>query len=231
MNDPFDFFDRIFYINLDSRPDRKASMEEQFSRWNIKATRIPAISISDEENQILIERGCNFYDDTRPEYAPRIKSCTLSHLLVLNYAKILNLNSVLILEDDVIFNETILEDLKKCLTELGQFDWDVFFLGCQPFEANQVSTSLARLERATSAHAYCVNGNSIDKVIGAINFMEYPVIDVIVGHMSAYGLGNNYMAMKELATQASGISNIESVWVDLKKLTETQYRDNITRME
>lgn len=230
MSNPFDFFDRIFYINLDSRPDRKASMEEQFSRWNIKATRISAISISDEENQILLERGCSFYDDTRPEYAPKIKSCTLSHLMVLNYAKILKLKNVLILEDDALFNETILEDLSVCLTELRQLDWDVFFLGCQPFEANQISTSLARIERATSCHAYCVNGNSIDKVIKAIDFMQYPCVDVQVGHMTANGLGNNYMAMKKLATQSPDMSNIEGVWVDLKSITESRYRDNITRI-
>jgi hypothetical protein len=34
MNNPFNFFDKIFYINLDSRTDRREFMEEQFKKYD-----------------------------------------------------------------------------------------------------------------------------------------------------------------------------------------------------
>ena len=30
---PFDYFDKIFYINLDSRPERKEAMEALFNKY------------------------------------------------------------------------------------------------------------------------------------------------------------------------------------------------------
>jgi GR25 family glycosyltransferase involved in LPS biosynthesis len=73
MDNPFNFFDKIFYINLDSRTDRREFMEEQFKKFNIDAERFSAISLTKEQNDDLVRRGCNFYDDPRPNYAPRIK--------------------------------------------------------------------------------------------------------------------------------------------------------------
>jgi GR25 family glycosyltransferase involved in LPS biosynthesis len=57
---PFDFFNKIFYINLDSRPERKEAAEALFSKYGIKAERFPAIQLSPEQNENLRQDGCFF---------------------------------------------------------------------------------------------------------------------------------------------------------------------------
>lgn len=230
MSSPFDFFDKIFYINLDSRPDRRESMEKQLKKYNLSATRFNAVRLTDEDNADLVKRGCIFRDHDRPEYAPRIKSSTLSHLSVLFFAKLFKAKNVLVLEDDVIFHDDILQELPKCTEELSQRDWDMFFLGLQPLEAQQVSENLALVQRATSSHAYCINGHYIDTAIKALDYMRYPVIDVVLGHMHRSHKANTFMAMKELATQPPGDSDIEGNYQDLTQLTQNRYRDLIKRL-
>ena len=126
MNNPFDFFDKIFYINLDSRTDRKEFMEEQFKKFNIDAERFSAISLTKEQNDDLVKRGCNFYDGPRPEYAPRIKSCTISHISVLLRGKMMNYENILIFEDDALMDNNIIEDLNKCVNDLKNKEWICF---------------------------------------------------------------------------------------------------------
>jgi len=52
---PFDFFDKIYYINLDSRIDRREKMEEQLNKLGITAERFPAITLTEEQNNHLIK--------------------------------------------------------------------------------------------------------------------------------------------------------------------------------
>ena len=89
-----DFFDKIFYVNLDARTDRKEMMEAQFAKYNLNVERFSAINLTSEQNSDMVKRGCNFYDDSRPEYAPRIKSCTLSHLSILFRARLMNYENI-----------------------------------------------------------------------------------------------------------------------------------------
>ena len=53
MDNPFNFFDKIFYINLDSRTDRREFMEEQFKKFNIDAERFSAISLTKEQIETM----------------------------------------------------------------------------------------------------------------------------------------------------------------------------------
>ena len=115
---PFDFFDKIFYINLDSRPERKIAVEQLFSKYGIKAERFPAIQLTPEQNEHLRQDGCYFRGDERPEHARYTKSCTLSHLSVIFRAKLMGYKNVLVFEDDVIFREDIIEELSLALEDL-----------------------------------------------------------------------------------------------------------------
>lgn len=75
--------DKIIYINLDSRTDRKKEIENEFTRLHIpehKVLRLSAIAHS---------------------YPPA--GCSLSHASILHYAHQQNLKNVLILEDDFNF--------------------------------------------------------------------------------------------------------------------------------
>ena len=72
--------DKIIYINLDKRTDRKAEIEQELQHNNLRFERFPAIQTPE---------GCI--------------GCSLSHLQVVKLAKERGYNNILILEDDFMF--------------------------------------------------------------------------------------------------------------------------------
>ena len=219
---PFNFFDKIVYINLDERTDRKKIIEEQLTKYGIEAERFSAISLTEEENQDLVKRGCIFYDDTRPEYAPRIKSCTLSHLNILFKAKLMQYENILILEDDVTFDKNILEELKLAIEDLKQEPkWDMFYLGCNPLHVKKITDNLGKSLGALTTHAYAVNKHFYDTLL-EIHFKRLPCIDV--WYASLAEKNDVYLTVKNLAWQSAGFSTIEGHDTDYKPSIENKYK-------
>jgi GR25 family glycosyltransferase involved in LPS biosynthesis len=230
MKNPFHFFDKIFYINLDHRVDRKEYMEDQFKKYDIEAERFPAISLTKEQNDDLVKRGCNFYDDPRPEYAPRIKSCTISHLTVLLRSKMMNYRNVLIFEDDASFDDNIVLDLADCVNELSNIEWDMFYLGCNPLEYYKDTDNLGRVLRTTTTHALAINNRFYDNILTNSNFFKnYPCIDGYYGHLGMNKNNKVYMSLKNLVTQKIDYSDIESKEVDYTLIIADKYRYNIVQ--
>tara|TARA_B110000967_G_scaffold209388_1_gene265368 strand:+ start:1918 stop:3669 length:1752 start_codon:yes stop_codon:yes gene_type:complete len=93
--------ENVFYINLDHRTDRRASVEKQLDRLKWKYQRFPAIT--NENGRI---------------------GCTLSHLQLLKYAKQQNLPYIVIVEDDIIFTKPDLftNSLTKFLETNNKYD-------------------------------------------------------------------------------------------------------------
>src|SRR3990172_10356543 len=97
------YIEKVIYINLDNRTDRRKEIEHELSVFSIPFQRFPAIKTA---------VGC--------------VGCTQSHLQILKNAKQNNYKNVLILEDDFMFVVTR-EKMEKNLTELfektcGDFD-------------------------------------------------------------------------------------------------------------
>ena len=90
-----------FYINLDSRPDRKIHVENQLQSIGITAQRF---------NAIRLTNGA--------------VGCSMSHLKILENAKANNLEHVLIVEDDVLFTNPnkFVEQFNKFLSKNIAFD-------------------------------------------------------------------------------------------------------------
>lgn len=175
MNNPFDFFDKIFYINLDERKDRNKHIINELSKFNIKYDRFSAIRLSDEESELMTQKGyplCEKVSDENPYHRDRIKkvtlgqrSCLLSHLKIYEYAKENNLDNILIFEDDMVFNKNvdIIDIMNKTLEELKNVEWDMFFLGCLPlFKIEKCGDYLYQLFHLSTSHSYVVNKSCYD---------------------------------------------------------------------
>ena len=228
MNNPFSFFDKIFYINLDSRPDRRDIVEENFRKIGITAERFPAIVLSHEQNQNLIKDGCVFRGEERPVHSRYTKSCALSHLSVILRAKLMEYENVLIFEDDVIFHDDILEELSKSIEELKTMDrWDMFYLGCNPMQYKKISPHLGKSLGAFGGHAYAVNRHFYDVVLN-IPFKHMPCIDMYYEILGQHNPNHNlFMALKNLVWQAPGYSDLEEAEVDYFFATRARYDSNM----
>ena len=133
--------DKIIYINMDARTDRRAELEAEFVRLGIpedKIMRYPASSYN----------GC-----------PNT-GCLVSHANVINLAYEMGYQNVLVLEDDFRF----IEDADKVNADIGAFfemkqDWDVLMLTtCSAVVIPEYVGYLAsRISSSTNGAGYLVN--------------------------------------------------------------------------
>ena len=105
---PFDFFERIYCINLDSRPDRWRRVQEQFRKLGIhdRVERFPAVV-----NPIGME------------------GCRLSHQQIVRRALEKRWEQILVFEDDVVFWSEDLAPLRSAVRYLERAEWGQFLLG------------------------------------------------------------------------------------------------------
>jgi len=140
-------FDKIFYINLDKRTDRKEEIENELQSFNL----------SDN-----VER---FTGIDRPEQG--ILGCTMSHLAVIKLAKERQYKQILILEDDFYFTVTK-EEFENQLGEF--FDSNIPYNVCMiAYKLNNSTTTdypfLIKVLDGQSASGYIVHESFYDSII------------------------------------------------------------------
>jgi len=228
MNNPFDFFEKIYYINPDQNFDRKLELEKEFSKYNISAERLTGIKLSMKQSEAITNNGG--IQPERLQYLANVRGVTLSHLTAITLAKYQKFKNVLILEDDVTFSDNILKELNLCLEDLKKIDWDMFFLGCNPVEEFcQVTNNISRSGGVYMLHAYAVNHTFYDKLLD-FDFSRFWVLD-----QHTFGLAKNkenkvYMSNKSLANQRPGFSGAEGHFLDYNLAVENNYKINFKKI-
>jgi len=146
------YFDKIFYINLQKDTRRNEFMITQFHKYGISNyERVEAIELKEPPGQ----QECRNFNKNEPKYILGSASCRASHIKCISIAKQRNYSKVFILEDDIVF----LEDPGKLLTENSEIlnDWDMLYFGglVETFFRNQI----------VCAHAYAVRNTLYDNII------------------------------------------------------------------
>ncbi len=135
----WEFVDKVIYINLDHRDDRRQIMKTFFENTKIPLEKIIRFSAIKRSRGTL--------------------GCVESHMEVLKMAKKEGWKNVLVLEDDLeVLN---FEEGYKKLEELVNLpNWDVIMLVGWYWEYN-----FPRIFKACNTGAYLVNGHYIDKLL------------------------------------------------------------------
>jgi glycosyl transferase family 25 len=135
-----DKIDKIIYINMDARADRRSALLQEFERIGFpdnKIIRFPASSYN----------GC-----------PN-SGCLLSHANVLEMAYDMDLQNVLVLEDDFIF----IDDVSKIHADIKSFFelnivWDVVMLTtCAAVVSESTNHLISRISSSGNGAGYLVN--------------------------------------------------------------------------
>lgn len=141
-------------INLDRRPERWQHMQRKFAQHGIHSVRrFPALD------------GDNMKLPANWVHTPGAYGCLLSHLQVVREARRLGMPSVLIFEDDVVFDDHL---EKKFSASIGQLppDWDMLFFGAlHKDEPIKVSDNIARITSANSTYACALKATVFDDFI------------------------------------------------------------------
>jgi GR25 family glycosyltransferase involved in LPS biosynthesis len=230
MDNPFNFFDKIFCINLQKRVDRWQESEKVFLELAINdiVTRYNAIDYSDEESISPRDRGrCG---------------CAQSFLNVVKTAKEQNCNNVLIFEDDIKLHKTkdfIFKVMQDCIKELP-YDWEFFYLSANPLNhvSNCVLPFSENLRIVTSAfccHAVAINANAYDMLLHTFETQYQNDIKQLVNRAINFdGLcmsviqprQKTYMPKQLLFTQRYNYSNIDYDNRDINNIIIQTYQQN-----
>jgi GR25 family glycosyltransferase involved in LPS biosynthesis len=173
MNELFDFVDKIYCVNLDSRKDRWEQVTHQFTQIGIvdSVTRVSAIVDED----------------------PR-KGCLESHFFCINDAIDNGYENVLIFEDDVCFlsyDSKVLIDVVDYLA--GNALWDLFYLGGNVMYPAKFVHEHVFKSRFFSTHAYIVNRRAFEKILNA----TVPIDVWYAWNTISYGLYPMYATQDE----------------------------------
>ena len=151
------YIEHAFYINLDSRPDRKQYMEDHLKTVGIRADRFKAVKLT---NGAL--------------------GCSMSHLKLLELAKSKNWDSILIMEDDIKFlNQPIFTQQLNRFLHMHK-DFDVLLIAgnnVPPF--TKIDDTCIKVTRCQTTTGYLVNNHYFDTLIhnfreGITNLMKTP---------------------------------------------------------
>jgi glycosyl transferase family 25 len=138
--------EHAFYINLESRVDRKQHVEEQLSNIGICATRFNAIKLT---NGAI--------------------GCSMSHLKCLEIAKQNNWEHVLIVEDDILFlNPDLFKNqVDKFLKKHANFDV-LLIAGNNVPPYQKIDDSCVKVYRCQTTTGYIVKRHYYDTMISNI---------------------------------------------------------------
>lgn len=141
-------------INLDRRPERWQQMQRKFEHHGIHSVqRFPAFD------------GNNIKLPVNWMHTPGAYGCLQSHLQVVREARRLGAPSVLILEDDVVFDDHLEQKFSACIEQLPP-DWDMLFFGAlHKNEPIKVSDNIARITEANSTYACALKSTVFDAFI------------------------------------------------------------------
>ena len=143
MANSFDFFDKIYCINLD----------EQTKRWE---------SVQKEFDKIGILNKVERFKGIKKEPWPL--GCNLSFLEIIKTASKQNLNNVLIFEDDVKFVNWNNSFFNNAISNLRRENWEYLRIGYNmegfDIKFEKISNNLIKVKKGSdirSTHAHAVN--------------------------------------------------------------------------
>jgi glycosyl transferase family 25 len=199
------YVDKVFYINLDIRPDRKEKIEERLTSYGIEAERFPAI-----------------YHDTFG-----LVGCGKSHLAVLKLAKERGYKNVFILEDDFMFtvSKEVFESSIIQLFSQQPLPYDVYYVSYMNIEQREEipeNPIVDRLLSGNNASGYIVNQHYYQKLIDLYEY-AMPLLESTGMHWiyandqiwKQYQCIDNWYCTKfPLGKQESGFSNISNCFCE-----------------
>jgi len=194
MKNPFDFFDKIYCINLDHRTDRWKLVQKQFAKVGI---------LDRVERFSGIKHKLGFV------------GCRKSHLKIIRMAKEQNLNNVFIFEDDCKFLNYDLSTLNKAIQSLKKEDWELFYLGGRIKEPTRSVCDNLFESKLTSTQSYAVNKNCYDKILHSQTIEKLKEKLYIIDQWYATNM-KSYCINPLMTTQRTSYSDIENYVVDWK---------------
>lgn len=196
---PFNFFDKIYCINLKHRDDRWASVQVEFAKLNIDVERFEAHT---GDNKHLAFNSSQYH--------------------VIKKAIADGCNRFLILEDDVVFSNT--GHLNTAIKSLP-YNWDMIYLGANIIGDDtrkwhkplRIGNNLCRLFNAWQTQSVGYSRKAGEYILKNFNYDDFPIFDEWLRvNMLPHKLA--YIVNPQITYQAPGFSDIWNEQADYTSL-------------
>jgi GR25 family glycosyltransferase involved in LPS biosynthesis len=114
------------------------------------------------------------------EYLRSASGCKLSHLNVLKQSLICNKEYILILEDDVIFEQNTIVYVKNAIKQLENIEWDILYLSTNLKDVNdasKISDNLLKIHKGFTTTAQIFKKSKIEEIIKLIEDCDIEIDD------------------------------------------------------
>ena len=211
-----EYFDKIYCVNLDRRKERWNECLLEFEKWNIKnVERVSAV----DGNNLQMKKY-------QTSMNPGELGLVLTNINIIKEAKEKNYNSILILEDDVVFKENANEMFSKVVNNVPD-DWEYLFFGGNHVGGfRPVSDGVVRLGGSYAIHACGIKESSYDIMIQHLEHkidlsiknakIEKPKKSIAADFFLAdlQKVLNTYCFLPHMAWQKDGHSDIQGSYMD-----------------
>ena len=187
-------FDKTYLINLASREDRLQRAKKRLGDLDIKYERFEAIDGKTIEHH--------------PHLKPGEVGCYISHLNILKDAKQNNYQSILILEDDVVFENNMLEKFYSGYKHIPD-DWEMIYLGANHNQPpTRINEYVVECNHAFTTSAIIIRGSVLERLLAESRNMTKQ-IDVVYADLQATKKLKAYAFHPWLMYQEDGYSDIQ----------------------
>lgn len=166
------YFDNIYVINLDKREDRWEHVQSELGKYDIEAERVSAVN--------------GFKHPKRKEVNvnPGALGCSLSHIGVLEDAKENRYDSILVFEDDIVFERNFDRRFEDYYSQLPD-DWKMLYLGGNHRKKpEKYSRNVSIVKKTLTTHSYALKSEIYNYVLDKINGKHYDLpVDNIYTHI------------------------------------------------
>ena len=151
------YFDKVFVVNLDCRPDR----------WKRFQERATAAGVTGYERYRAIE-GDKCHHPQWWRAGNGAWGCLMTHLRIAQDASLDGLKSYLVFEDDVVFSDDFAKRVPEIMEALKDSDWDQLYLGGQHLYVESsppwpYRDGVVRAMNINRTHAYAVSDRFVHK--------------------------------------------------------------------
>lgn len=194
------YFDKIYVINLDRRPDRYEAFQKEIAKYGIEnVERFSAI-----DGTTIMANNINLL-------AGEI-GVLQSHLEIVKKCKEEGLKNVLIMEDDVYFSDEILK-LDEYMAAVPE-DWEFLYFGGNHVYGEPpvpVNDKVLKLNYTVALQCVAINGSIFEVVEGVLPKMQKQVDAYYADLQNTF---NAYGFYPNMAKQTAGFSDIQNRDVD-----------------
>ena len=174
----------LYCINLIDRSDKLESLKKNIKENNFKCKLIVIEAIKHNKGEI---------------------GCGLSHQKIIKLAQKKNLEKIIVLEDDCLFNDKSYELFEKCMKQLPK-DFDIFLGGISGGEPEKkITNNICKLKSFTATQFIIYSKSIYNKIL------EYKKgnIDVYISNLIKKNNLNVYCSYPFISTQLTCYSDIK----------------------